>query len=258
LASFPAFVEVFNPAGEGPYVLCCDHASNEIPAEFANLGLDPGLLTEHIAWDPGAREVAVELARRLDAPLVIPRVSRLVHDCNRPGGSVDAMPEESAGITIPGNRGLSPGDRRDRARRFYEPFHDALDKAIRGKIDAGLLPILVTVHSFTPVYQGRVRSVELGIVHDDDRRLADALLAVAERSAELAARRNDPYGPADGVTHTLQRHALRLGLLNVMIEITNDLIRDEAGQTRMAQRLEAYLGEALAGFAPEPGTARHA
>jgi predicted N-formylglutamate amidohydrolase len=258
LASFPAFVEVFNSAGEGPYVLSCDHASIEIPAEFANLGLDPELLTEHIAWDPGAREVAVELARRLDAPLVIPRVSRLVHDCNRPGGSVDAMPEESAGIAIPGNRGLSPGDRRARARRFYQPFHDALDGAIRSKLDAGLLPILVTVHSFTPVYRGRVRSVELGIVHDDDRRLADALLAVAERSAELATRRNDPYGPADGVTHTLRRHALPLGLLNVMIEIRNDLIRDEAGQALLAKRLEAYLGEALTGFAPEPGTARHA
>ena len=98
LASFPAVVEVFNEAGKGPYVLSCDHASNEIPAAFANLGLDPSLLTEHIAWDPGAREVAVELARRLDAPLLMPRVSRLVHDCNRPGGSVDAMPEESAGI----------------------------------------------------------------------------------------------------------------------------------------------------------------
>ena len=257
-ASFPAFVEVFNESGKGPFVLVCDHASNEIPPEFANLGLDPGLLTEHIAWDPGAREVATELARRLDAPVVLPRVSRLVHDCNRPGGSEDAMPAETAGIGIPGNRNLSEEARRDRARRFYEPFHELIDATIRLRLGADRQPVLVTIHSFTPVFRGQARDVELGIVHDEDARLADALLRAAVRRGELVARRNDPYGPADGVTHTLKRHALPLGLLNVMIEIRNDLIGDEAGQKRMAGRLQAYIDEALSGLAPESGTARRA
>jgi predicted N-formylglutamate amidohydrolase len=258
LASVSAFVEVFNEFGLGPCVLACDHASNEIPAEFADLGLEQALLMEHIAWDPGARAVGEEMARRLDAPLIAPRVSRLVHDCNRPAGSAEAVPSESAGIEIPGNRHLSPEARLDRARRYCEPFHDALETAIRRRIDAGRSPILVTVHSFTPVYQGKVRDVELGVVHDDDPRLADALLKVAADSGELAARRNDPYGPADGVTHTLRRHALPLGLLNVMIEIRNDLIDAPEDQLRMAHRLVTYLERALTRLTPRPGTARHA
>jgi predicted N-formylglutamate amidohydrolase len=239
-------VEVINRGGAGPFVLACDHASNEIPPEFNNLGLTPELLQEHIAWDPGAKEVAEEISRLLDAPLVLPRVSRLVHDCNRPLGSEDATPMTSDIFEIPGNRDLTPEQRQDRGRRFYAPFHDALRAAIRAGITSGRAPILVTIHSFTPVYKGNVRDVELGILHDEDSRFADAILAVAGKNAEMVLGRNQPYGPEDGVTHTLRHHALPLGLLNVMIEIRNDLIADAPAQSRMAQRLAGYLNEALA------------
>ena len=38
---------------------------------------------------------------------------------------------------------------------------------------------VVTVHSFTPVHFGEPRAVELGILHDEDSRLADGMLARA-------------------------------------------------------------------------------
>jgi predicted N-formylglutamate amidohydrolase len=240
-------IEVLGRDGAGAFVLACEHASNEIPAEFENLGLDPALLKEHIAWDPGARTVAAEMARLLDAPLVAPRVSRLVHDCNRPGGSGDAIPARSDVFDIPGNWNLAPGQRQSRARRFYEPFHAMLRATILDRVSAGRAPVLVTVHSFTPVYQGVLRDVELGILHDDDNRFADSMLVIAQQKAEMVVRRNQPYGPADGVTHTLRMHALPLGLLNVMIEIRNDLIREQPAQIRMARRLADYLNGALAG-----------
>lgn len=258
MASGHAVVEVFNREGAGPFVLACDHASHQIPAEFGNLGLDPALLQAHIAWDPGARGVAKELARILDAPLILPRVSRLVHDCNRPAGSADAVPVKSDIFEIPGNRDLTPEQRQDRGRRFYAPFHDTLHAILQSQISAGRAPILVTIHSYTPVYQGTVRAVELGIVHDEDARFADAILTIAGNNAELVAGRNDPYGPEDGVTHTLRVHALPLGLLNVMIEIKNDLIRDEPAQIRMARRLSGYLNEALASMDSENKAAGHA
>jgi predicted N-formylglutamate amidohydrolase len=258
MAADHAVVDVFNRTGEGPFVVVCEHASNEIPPEFRGLGLDPKLLKAHIAWDPGARGVAEQLARLLDAPLIMPRVSRLIHDCNRPQGSEDAIPVKSETFEIPGNRNLTPEQRQGRGRRFYAPFHDALRKTIRDKIGSGHSPILVTIHSFTPVYEGKTRRVELGILHDEDRRLADSILTVAEKKAEMVVGRNRPYGPEDGVTHTLQVHALPLGLLNVMIEIKNDLIRDKTAQTRLAKRLSRYLDEALAGMAPKNRVAGHA
>ena len=64
-----------------------------------------------------------------------------------------------------------------------------------------------------------------------------------------SVKRNAPYGPGDGVTHTWATHAVPRGILNVMLEIRNDLIGDPAGRQVMAERLSSYLTEALAALA---------
>jgi predicted N-formylglutamate amidohydrolase len=258
LASEQAVIEVFNQGGEGPFVLTCEHATNKVPEEFGNLGLDDALLETHIAWDPGARPVAEALARLLDAPLIMPAVSRLVCDCNRPHGSADATPVRSEIYEIPGNRDLTPEQREARARRFYEPFREAVDRTLRHRLQSCGAAILVTIHSFTPIFKGKVRDIQLGILHDADSRLADAMLRIVEKEAELIVGRNQPYGPEDGVTHTLRFHALPLGLLNVMIEIRNDLIGDRSEQVGMARRLAGYLQEALASIGTADKTVSHA
>ena len=88
--------------------------------------------------------------------------------------------------------------------------------------------------------------MEIGILHDADDRLANAVLAAGAREPGYLVRRNDPYGPADGVTHTLIVQAMSRGLLNVMIEVRNDLIADEASQQRCASLLAGWVTAALA------------
>lgn len=253
-------VELVNPGGRGGFVLVCEHAANYIPPELHGLGIGPGLTTSHIAWDPGALPVARELSRILDAPLLAQRVSRLVYDCNRPPESDSAIPEISEIHAVPGNRGLSPEARQARVDAVYAPFRDALAAHLDARQAAGEAPLLVTVHSFTPVYKGVRRELDVGILHDTDARFADAVLQHAGAEDGLVVRRNEPYGPADGVTHTLQTHALPRGLGNVMIEVRNDLIRDGAGQQAMAARLARWLQAARAdlagGAVPAQQTAR--
>ena len=58
-------------------------------------------------------------------------------------------------------------------------------------------------------------------------------------------RRNYPYSAADGVTHTLRRHAIARGIPNVMLEIRNDLIAGEAGQEKWAAILAELIGKAV-------------
>jgi predicted N-formylglutamate amidohydrolase len=234
-------VAVINPAGTGRVVLVCEHAANAIPPEFKELGLNEHALQSHIAWDLGALAVAKAMAARLDAPLVAQRVSRLVYDCNRSPNAPDAIPDISEYQKIPGNVGLSAADRLARTVRYYAPFCDALSACLEKRVS----PVLITVHSFTPVYKGQRRDVEIGILHDRDSRLADEILKCAGRNSERKVMRNLPYGPEDGVTFTLVRHALPYGLLNVMIEIRNDLIADENGQQAMALRLSEYVTNAL-------------
>jgi len=107
-------------------------------------------------------------------------------------------------------------------------------------------PVLLTIHSFTPVYAGRKRDVQLGILHDTDTRFADSLLAALEAEVPLVIRRNEPYGPRDGVAHTLATHGIRRGLLNAMIEIRNDLIASPDAQRVMAALLSYSAVKALA------------
>lgn len=101
----PPALETINPNGSGHAVLLCDHASNRVPEDLANLGLEAHLLADHIAWDPGAADVARRLASELDFPLVLSGYSRLVIDCNRAPDHPQSVPERSAGVTIPGNLG---------------------------------------------------------------------------------------------------------------------------------------------------------
>lgn len=239
-------VEVINRGGAGPVVLLCEHASHHIPARFGNLGLSPADALSHAAWDPGALAVAQHLSALLDAPLVAGRVSRLVYDCNRPPDAASAMPERSEAIDVPGNHGLSQADRAAREVTIYRPFCDAVGAVLDGRQITQSPTALVTVHSFTPVFHGQTRAVEIGILHDRDTALADAMLARADTLPHRRIARNEPYGPADGVTHSLLLHGIDRGLPNVMIEIRNDLLRTEADQATLAREIHQMLAPALA------------
>lgn len=255
-------VETLNPLGAGPVVLLCEHASNHIPAHYDGLGLTRAQQVSHVAWDPGARAVSLSLSKALDAPLVASRVSRLVYDCNRPPDSPGAITAQSETTDIPGNRGLTAAQRQERIESVYRPFCAAVDAVLDRRKALDLPTALVTIHSFTPVYFGEQRAVELGILHDTDSRLADAMLAepvvgpVTGPVSGRDVRRNAPYGPEDGVTHSLQRHGIARGLANVMIELRNDLIRDDTGVARLTDELLRLLTPALnsvLGAAPDTG-----
>lgn len=235
-----SFAAVKSINGTSSVVLVCEHASHFIPPEFGTLGLDSAVRQSHVAWDPGALIVAEHMATLLAATLVAGQVSRLVYDCNRPPEALDAMPARSEIFDISGNADLSDTDRQERVSRVYVPFRQSLEAAIARVVD----PIIVTIHSFTPVYKGASRDVEIGILHDTDARLADAMLDLAPRYTQATVQRNEPYGPQNGVTHTLKEHALHAGHLNVMLEIRNDLIKSSGQQVDMAKLLAPWVAEA--------------
>lgn len=239
--STEGYVSVINPMGKSPVVVVCEHASNFIPSVYNGLGLAGGALESHAAWDPGALPVAMGLSDLLNAKLVASHVSRLVYDCNRPPSAPDAMPHQSEAIRVPGNVGLTSAQRQDRVDEFYEPFRATLAEAIT----ATSTPVIVTIHSFTPTYHGRRRSVEIGVLHDTDARLADVMLETASQFTDTLVLRNDPYGPEHGVTHTLKEHALANGHLNVMLEVRNDLVQDAQQQDDMADCIASWLEDAL-------------
>ena len=229
--------------GCGSILLLCDHASNFIPGVFGSLGLTQDSLDSHFAWDPGAAGVTRQISALLDCPAILASASRLLIDCNRDPGDWDSIVEMGEATPIPGNVGLSPAERAARAAAYHTPFHESIDAArIAG---AARLKAMVSIHSFTPVYRGEQRPWQIGLVHNQDHRIAHSLAQRLRADKGLTIGDNEPYGPGDGVYYTLTRHAERHGLAALMIEIRNDLIATEAGQSAWAQRLAPMLLDAV-------------
>ncbi len=237
-ADDPIRVAGFEGAGPAPVLLVCEHASNAFPARFGSLGLTERDRESHIAWDLGALDLARALAGELCAPVIFSRVSRLLFDLNRPPGAPDAIAERSDATDVPGNTGLSASERQARVDAIHAPWVTALASAI----DAVRPAALISLHSFTPVFAGRPRTTKVGIIHDRDARLASAVLA---RTGDQGWERNRPYGPADGVTHTLRTFAQPRGLLPLMIEVRSDLLNSAAAVHGVAGALARVLVPSL-------------
>lgn len=225
-------------------VLVCEHASNNIPQKYHGLGLDEVTQQSHIAWDPGALGVAQTLRKHFSADLVAGSVSRLLYDCNRPPEAPSSIPAISEVFVVPGNQNLSTAERSARVAAIYTPFYAGLKTILDQQREA----VLVTIHSFTPIYYGVRRDCEIGLLHDTDSRLVEAMMASLPHSSPFKVERNVPYSVNDGVTHTLKTHAIARGWPNIMIEIRNDLIKTPAQQEKMAVFLASLLTDAISGL----------
>lgn len=236
---------VVNAQGRGLPVLVCEHASNHVPPAYRDLGLGAADLDRHIAWDIGALGLSQRLAELLDAPVVHATQSRLLLDLNRALDAADSIVVHSEDTAIPGNIDLSDSERRRRQEEIYRPFHAELDALIDKRGASGLGTAVVSIHSFTPSYLGAARPWHVGVIAQNDRSLADLLLTELAGDATICVGDNLPYGPQDGVYHSMERHGEARGLPCAMIEVRNDLIADEGGQRHWAARLHRVLVSAL-------------
>jgi predicted N-formylglutamate amidohydrolase len=221
-------------------VILCDHATNHIPPEYGTLGLDPAQLKRHIAYDIGAEGVVGHLAELLGAPAVLSRFSRLLIDPNRGDDDPTLIMRLSDGAVVPGNRHLDAAERQHRIERFWRPYHAAITDTIDRCIAAGAPPAIVSVHSFTESWKGVPRPWHVGVLWEGDRRLAVPLLEAFQAEGDLIVGENQPYpGSYEGDCCWL--HGVQRQLPWAIIEIRQDLIRDEAGQTRWAERLARII-----------------
>jgi predicted N-formylglutamate amidohydrolase len=238
----PPVLEV-NAAGRSPFLLTCDHYGRTIPRILGDLGLPATDLTRHIAWDPGIAGVVHALSKHLDAHLIAQRYSRLVIDCNRPPHVSSSIPRISEATVIPGNEDLGRDAADARRQAIFDPYHRRIGEIIDRRLRDGLATVLVSLHSFTPVYAGIVRPWHIGTLYHRDTRLPPLLLRLFRAEPDLVVGDNEPYSVSDETDYTIPVHAEARGLMNSGIEIRQDLIADEAGQNKWADRLARIFGE---------------
>lgn len=221
-------------------ILLCDHASNAVPAEYGALGLAPAQFERHIAYDIGARDLTLGLAARLGAGAVLSRFSRLLIDPNRGLDDPTLIMRISDGAAVPGNRDVDEAERQRRIARFHAPYHQAVAGAIRAVQGRGQVPLIVSIHSFTPVWRGWPRPWHVGILWDRDEQVARAMIAGFAAQGDLVVGDNEPYhGALEG--DTLNTHGTRPGLPHALIEVRQDLIAAKSGVDDWVERVARVI-----------------
>jgi predicted N-formylglutamate amidohydrolase len=225
-------------------LILCDHASNALPPAYGSLGLPEGELARHIAWDIGAAQVTRALAALFDAPAVLTRYSRLLIDPNRGADDPTLVMRLSDGAIVPGNRHVDAAEIALRRERYWAPYRARAGEAIDAMSAAGPPPAIVSIHSFTPVWRGRPRPWQIGLLWDRDERLAAALLSGLAREPGIVVGDNEPY---DGALmgDTLHELGTQRGLAHVLVELRQELIGSPEGAGAWAGVLARALAPVL-------------
>lgn len=237
----PAAFELSRLNSASPFLLIADHAGRAIPAALGALGLSPTDLDRHIAWDIGIAGLAERLSEQLDATLIKQNYSRLVIDCNRPLNAPDSIAALSESTSIPGNEQVSEQQRAQRIGEIFQPYHQAISETLAARAAAKQATLLISLHSFTPVYKGFVRPWHAGVLYHRDVRLAAVLLNLLRAEGDLVVGDNEPYAVSDATDYSIPVYGEQGGLLHVEIEIRQDLIESERGQLVWAERLARLL-----------------
>lgn len=251
-ADEPHPLEIHNAEGGSDFFLICEHAGRVIPRSLGDMGLTEEERQMHIAWDIGAKNVALKLAQLLDAPLFTQHYSRLVCDCNRRPDVATFTPARSEATDIPANVGLSEEERNARADAIFWPFHNAVSEALDAREKAGRRTLLVTIHSFTPVYLGKNRPWEIGVLFNRDKQFSPAIVEWLEANTQFCVGSNEPYSVGDDTDYAIPVHGEKRGLPCVEFEIRNDLIRTVENAEKWAETLAVALKDVAATLDVEP------
>jgi len=241
----PDPVVVLNENGASPFFLTADHAGKIIPKALGRLGVPESELERHIAWDIGIRAVSEQIAAALDATLVMQVYSRLVIDCNRDLLVPSSIVEMSETTPVPGNMNLDPADRLARQEEIFWPYHNRLAAELERRAENGGPTVIISMHSFTPVFKGSGRPWHVGVLYNRDKVLAGIFLDLLREEEGLVVGDNEPYFVSDLTDYTIPVHGEKRSLPHVEIEIRQDLIVEEHGQREWADRFIRLLPKAL-------------
>lgn len=151
------------------------------------------------------------------------------------------IPVVSEETRIPGNEGLTAADRAARKAEVFDPFHDHVAGFLDQRRSEGRRTLLVTIHSFTPVFKGESRPWEIGVLYNRDRSLSPAMLEYLRKNTEHSVGDNQPYAVGDDSDYAVPIHGEGRNLPSVEIEIRNDLTQGAEAVSYWSDLLTAAL-----------------
>lgn len=217
-------------------LLTCEHASDRIPDGWTWSPEDAHLEGTHWAYDLGAADLTRDLAAALKAPAVLSRFSRLLVDPNRAEDSPTLILGWAEGRPVALNQDVTVEERERRLRTLHRPYHEAVDASLA----EAHAEVLFSVHTFTPVYEGVERWMEIGVLFDAEQGMAEALAEHLD-GAGFAVGLNEPYSGRAGLIYAAHRHASTHGRRALEIEVRQDLAVRPDARTRIADAIARFF-----------------
>lgn len=224
-------------------VLLCEHGGFRVPAQWGTLGVPESFAATHFGYDIGSRNLTLKIADMLDATAIVSNYSRLFLDYNRKSNDPSCIRPDMGGIPIPGNERLSAEERTLRERIARHPVEKAVTDVLEGEAPVG--KGIISIHTFSHVWETNYRACEIGIMWKRDARLKTPLIAALATQDDYAADENQPYSFAESDWFTLDRHGLSIDVPNAYIEIRNDLLSTESQVDKMAGTLARAIDAAF-------------
>ncbi len=220
-------------------LIIADHASNYLPKEYYKLGLTSVFLNQHIAFDIGVKELSLDLSNRLKCKVIQGKYSRLLIDLNRDLNDPTVIPEIVDGKIIPGNIGLSKSELRLRVKKIYNKYHHEINRTIKNK----KVKVILSLHSFNPIFKNKRRLLEFGILSNEDKNLSSIIIDQLKLQ-KLNVGDNKPYR-GNLIGDSMYRHGLKNKLPHALIEVRNDLLSNPTKIKRVSRLLHKTVVKSL-------------
>ena len=224
---------------ENQILIIADHASNYIPKKNNKLGLPNSFLNQHIAFDIGVKELSLDLSNQLKCRIIQGKYSRLLIDLNRDLNDPTVIPEIVDSKIIPGNIGLSKSEVRLRIKKIYNKYHYKINRIIKNK----KVKVILSIHSFNPIFKNKKRLLEFGILSNEDKNLSSIIIDQL-RLQKLNVGDNKPY-KGNLIGDSMYRHGFRNKLPHVLIEVRNDLLSNPTKIKRVSRLLHKTIVKSL-------------
>lgn len=224
--------------GSSRVLLTCEHATQRMPPGWSWPPEDERRLVDtHWAYDIGAEQITRELAEATGAGALLSSFTRLLIDPNRELGSPTLFREHAESVIVELNHELDDAERQRRIDALYRPYHDALARIAR----ESRAETMLSIHTFTPNYEGEERAVELGVLFDSRESEAHAFGDALIR-AGFAIEYNEPWSGKDGLMFSVESHANANGKIGLEIEVRQDRAQDAAYRRKLVEAMAAYFG----------------
>jgi predicted N-formylglutamate amidohydrolase len=143
-------------------------------------------------------------------------------------------------------------ERRTRLGCFFDPYHEAIAAMLAGFRTREVVPMVISVHTFTPEMAGIARPWHVGVLWDKDESSARRLIGDLRAVEDIVVGDNEPYSGKHPSDFSIDHHAEPAGLPHVCIEVRQDTLESPAGMERWIRLLSRLLRDLIA----DPGLRR--